>query len=89
MAQATASTAKEGRLPTWLGRRRSILLAHKGQAVGALIHGGIALVGADLDLAERAVVLKVAVVGALGNGTLDGLIGLRFHDDSPFIGLQA
>lgn len=89
MAQATASIAKEGRLPALSGRRRSILLAHKGQAVSALIHGGIALMGTNLDLTERAVVLKIAVMGALGNGTFDRLIGLRFHDDSPLIGLQA
>ena len=64
------------------------LLAHEGKAVGTLIHGGIALMGTNLDLVERAVVLQIAVVGALADSTLNGLVGLRFHVSSPFIGLQ-
>ena len=38
------------------------LLLLEAHAVGALIHGGVGLMGADVDLAERTVVLGVAVI---------------------------
>ena len=55
------------------------LLSGKGQTIGALIHGGIALMGADLDLIQRAVVLQITVMGALLYRTFNGLVGLHIH----------
>ena len=51
----------------------------EGLAVGALIHGGVCLMGTDHDLIQRAVVLSLAVMGALGNGAFDALIGMAIH----------
>lgn len=56
------------------------LLSAEGHAVGALIHGGIGLMGADLDPIQRAVVLGFAVVGALMNGALHALVGMAAHN---------
>ena len=60
--------------PLW----NSLLLAER-LAVGALIHGGVSLVGTHQDLVQGAVVLTLAVVGALGDGTLDTLVGIAVH----------
>ena len=49
-------------------------LGLKGVAVGALYHGGVCLVGANVYLREGAVVLALAVMGALGNGAADALV---------------
>lgn len=53
-------------------------------AVGALIHGGICLVGTYQDSIQRAVVLRVTVVGALGNGAFDALVGMTAHNIPSF-----
>ena len=55
------------------------LLFPEGLAVGALIHGGVCLMGANQDLFQRAVVFVVAVVRALRNGALDTLICVTAH----------
>ena len=55
------------------------LLLLEGLAVGALIHGGIDLVGADHDSIQRTVVLVLAVVSALSNGALNGLVCMAIH----------
>ena len=55
------------------------LLLTEGFAVGALIHCGVSLVGAHQDTVERTVVRLIAVIGALGNGTFDALIGFAVH----------
>ena len=52
-----------------------LALGLEGCAVGALGHGGVRLVGYHLDLGKGAVVLTPAMVGALGNGAADGLVG--------------
>lgn len=52
-----------------------LALGLEGCAVGALGHGGVRLVGNYLDLGKRAVVLLTAMVGALGHGAADGLVG--------------
>lgn len=52
-----------------------LALSLEGSAVGALGHGGVGLVGYHLDLGKRAVVLLTAMVGALGNGAADRLVG--------------
>lgn len=51
----------------------------EGFAVGALIHSGVQLVGAHQNAVQRAVVLALAVMCALLNGTLDALICLVCH----------
>ena len=53
----------------------------EGLAVGALIHGGIDLVGANHDSIQRAIVLVAAVMGTLSNGTLDALVSMAIHTD--------
>ena len=55
------------------------LLLAEGLAVGALVHGRVGLVGADQNLVQGAVVLTLAVVCALLNGTFDGLICIAVH----------
>ena len=59
--------------------RRPLLFA-EGHAVGALIHGGVALVGAHPDLVQGAVVGLAAVVGAGDHSAFDGLVGMAIHD---------
>ena len=58
------------------------LLFVEGHAVGALVLGGIALVGANQNGIQRAVVLGSAVVGALTYGTLDALVGVTVRKRS-------
>ncbi len=52
----------------------------EGHTVGALILGGIALMGTYQNPLQRAVVCFVAVVSALMNSTLDALVGIAVHD---------
>ena len=61
-------------------RKRGRSLPVEGHAVGALIHGGIALVGAHQNPIQGAVILTVAVVGALVHGALNGLVGMTIHN---------
>ena len=61
------------------------LLAAEGLAVGALVHGGVCLVGADQDPVQGTVVLVGAVMGALLYGTFDGLVSMTIHKKSSFI----
>ena len=58
---------------------RTELLLPEGLAVGALIHGGVCLVGTYQDMLQRAVVFVVTVVRALGNGTLDASVCMAAH----------
>ena len=51
-------------------------LLAEGFAVGALVHGGIGLVGAHQDAVQRAVVLVLAVVCTLLDGAFDALVGM-------------
>ena len=60
-------------------QRPEDLLLLEGLAVGALVHGGICLVGAHQDSVQRAVVLAVAVISTLLNGTFDALVCLAAH----------
>ena len=55
------------------------LLLPERLAVGALIHLGVSLVGAHQDTVQGAVVLGVAVIGALLNGAGDALVGVAVH----------
>ena len=64
------------------GTPRSLLLP-EGHAVGALIHGGVGLMGTHQDPLQGAVVSAVAVVCALRNGALDALVGIAAHGILP------
>ena len=52
----------------------------EGLAVGALILGGVYLVGTYQNAVQRTVVLAVAVVSALLNSTLNTLVCLAVHN---------
>ena len=56
----------------------SLLLA-EGLTVSALILSGICLMGAHQNTVQGAVVLAVAMIGTLLNGTLDTLICMAVH----------
>ena len=56
-----------------------LLLFAEGHTVCALIHRGAGLVGAHQNLVQRAVVLILAVVRAVLNGTFDALVGVVVH----------
>ena len=60
------------------------LLLAEGHAVGALVLGGICLVGTHGDAVERTVVFLLAVMGALADGTFDGLVGMAVHKKASF-----
>ena len=54
----------------------AVLLQSEALTVGALLLGGVGLVGADLNGAQGAVVDILTVVSAVVDGALDALIGL-------------
>ena len=54
---------------------KSAALSLEGLTVGALIHGGVRLVGADLNGAQTAVVHVLAVVRAARHIALDRVVG--------------
>lgn len=49
-------------------------LSNEGGAVGALAHGGVGLVGGNLDLVESAVVIASGMVLALADSAFDVLV---------------
>ena len=59
------------------------LLLTEGLAVGALVHSGVGLMGTHHNAVQRAVICIVAMVGTLGDGTFDTLIGIAVHIGSP------
>ena len=60
------------------------LLSAEGFAVGALIHRGIGFVGAHQDAVQGAVVLILAMMGALLDGAFDTFVGMTVHCSSSF-----
>ena len=60
------------------------LLLAEGHAVGALVHGGIHLVGTHQDLVQGAVVLVLTMMGTLLDGTFDALVCMTIHKKPPF-----
>lgn len=56
----------------------------EGFTVGALVHGGIQLVGTHQNAVQGAIVLVFAMMRALLDGTLDALIGMTVHLASSF-----
>ena len=55
------------------------LLLAEGLAVGALVHGGVTLVGSDQNTVQSTVVCITAVVCALLNGAFDALVCFTIH----------
>ena len=55
------------------------LLLAEGLTVGALVHGGVGLMGAHQDAIQRAVVLAVAVISALLYGAFNTLVCVAIH----------
>ena len=72
------------RWPRKTGAGIAASLFLEGFAVGALIHGGVHLVGADQDLVQGAVIGALTVVGALLDRTLDALVAVAVHSHSSF-----
>jgi hypothetical protein len=57
---------------------RKLLLAER-HAVGTLVNSGVGLMGTHHDPLQGAVVLGVAMVSALLDGTLDALVSIVVH----------
>ena len=55
------------------------LLLLERHAVRALVNRRVHLVRADHDLVQRTVVLRIAVVGTLGNRALNAFVGFGHH----------
>ena len=75
---------RQGKMRQITAAFSEILLLAEGHAVGALLLGGIGLVGAHTDLVQRAVILVLAVVGAGAHGAPDGLVGMAVHKEASF-----
>ena len=56
------------------------LLLAEGLAVGALVHGGVCLVGTNQDAFQGAEVCILAVMGALCNGAFNALVCMAVHE---------
>jgi hypothetical protein len=67
------------RLPPYFG----FSLLAEGLAVGALIHSGIGLMGADQDPLQRAEVCILAVMGTLLDSTFNALVCMAIHNFVP------
>ena len=67
------------RLPPYL----CFSLLTEGLAVGALVHSGICLMGANQDPLQGAVIGILAVMGALLNSTLNRLVCMAIHSLYP------
>ena len=52
----------------------------EGLAVGALVHGGVCLVGTNQDAFQGAEVCILAVMGALCNGAFNALVCMAVHE---------
>ena len=59
--------------------REGELLLAEGLAIRALILGGVHFVSTHQNPVQRAVVLVLAVISALLDGTLDALVGMAVH----------
>lgn len=73
-----------GRDGQWIKR----LFPLEALAVGALIHGGMGLMGSHLDLVQRAVVVAVAVVRTGPDGAGNAVVGMFHSLYPPFCGPQ-
>ena len=61
-------------------RTQKKLLLAEGLAVSTLIHGGVALMGANQNAVQCAVVCILAVICALLNGTFNALVCFTVHN---------
>ena len=64
-------------------QKKTLLLLSEGHTVGALIHRGAGLMSAHQNLVQRAVVLVLAVVGTVLDGTFDTLVCVVVHLKKP------
>lgn len=64
--------------------KEEALFLAEGLAVGALVHGGITLMGANQNAVQSAVIAVRAVVCTLMHGTFDALICFAIHNVSSF-----
>jgi len=78
MIPANAVCVKKNRGSRGCRGQKSLLLP-EGLAVGALVHGGIGLMGANQDPVQRTVVLVLAVVCTLLDGTFNALVCVTVH----------
>ena len=58
-----------------------VLLLAERLAVGALVFGGVHLMGTDQDPVQRAVVFILAMVSALLDSTFDAFICVTVHKE--------
>jgi hypothetical protein len=65
-------------------RGAHILLFRKRQAIGALVHAGIAFMSADSDTPKGAIILSFAMVSALGDGAFNASVGFVVHNMTSF-----
>ena len=65
-------------------RNLSCLLLPEGLTIGTLVLGGVHFMGAHQNTVQRAVVLVLAMVSALLDGTLDTLVGMTVHKKASF-----
>ena len=63
---------------------KNTLLFAEGFAVGALVHSGVHLMGTHQDAVQGAVVLILAMMGALLDGAFDTFVGMTVHCSSSF-----
>ena len=63
---------------------RTALLLAEGHAVSALVLGGICLMGTNHDPVQGAIVLVLAMVGALADSAFDGFVGMAVHKKASF-----
>jgi len=61
---------------------RNALLLTEGHAVGALVLGGICLMGTHHDPVQGAIVLILTMVSALADSTFNGFVGMAVHKNS-------
>ena len=66
--------------PEFPVRPQMILLLAEGLTVGALVHGRVHFMGTNQNMIQRAVVLALAVMGTLMDGTLDTLVCVAIHN---------
>ena len=56
-----------------------LIFGLKAHAIGALFLGRVTLMGSDCNAVQRAIILSIAVVCALGNRAFDALICVCVH----------
>ena len=73
---------KSGRFPRKMRRQNAAaptLLLLEGLAIGALVHCGVALMGANHNAIQGTIVSIIAVVGTLAHSAFDTLVCMAAH----------